>query len=75
MQTFIVTVKFEPDTDDDRRLLVKAFDQELGSFEKLVNDHILNYVASAFPGFKFIQADHEKYPTLLKVYLRSASQN
>lgn len=68
-------MKVEPDTDDERRLLINAFDQEVGSFEKLVNEHIRSYIANVFPGFTFVQADHEKYPTLLKVYLRSASQN
>jgi hypothetical protein len=75
MQTFIVTMKVEPDTDDDRRLLVQAFDREASSFEQLVKNHIEVYVQTAFPGMTFIRADHEKYPTLLKVYLTSSSQN
>jgi hypothetical protein len=75
MQTFIITVKIEPDNDDERRLLIEAFDHEATSFEKLVNVHIVDYVKITFPGMKFIRADHEKYPTLLKVYLKSSSQN
>ena len=75
MQTFIITMKIEPDTDDERRLLINAFDREETSFETLVNTHVVGYVRNAFPGMTFIRADHEKYPTLLKVYLKSSSQN
>ncbi len=75
MQTFIVTMKVEPDNDEERRLLINAFDREASSLETLVNTHIVGYVQNTFPGFRFIRADHEKYPTLLKVYLQSASQN
>lgn len=75
MQTFIVTMKVEPDTDDDRRLLIEAFDHEATSFEELVNNHIVGYVQAAFPGMKLIRADHEKYPTIIKVHLKSSSQN
>ncbi|HEY0655173.1 MAG TPA: hypothetical protein VGD65_18690 [Chryseosolibacter sp.] len=75
LQTFIVTMKIEPDTDDDRRLLIDAFDREEKSMERLVNNHIASYVQNAFPGMKLIKADHEKYPTILKVYLEQARQN
>lgn len=75
MQTFIVTMKVEPDTDDERRLLIEAFDHEANSFDKLVNTHIVGYVQNVFPGMQFVRADHEKYPTLLKVYLKSSSPN
>lgn len=75
MQTFIITMKIEPDTDDERRLLIEAFDREAASFEALVNNHVVGYVQNVFPGMTFIRADHEKYPTLLKVYLKSSIQN
>ena len=68
-------MKIEPDNDDERRLIIEAFDREETSFEKLVNNHIVGYVHDMFPGMTFIRADHEKYPTLLKVYLRSSMQN
>ncbi len=75
LQTFIVTVKIEPDTDDERRLLINAFDQEAGSRDALVHQYIDYYVSQNFPGMKVTRADHDKYPTLLKVYLERQSQN
>jgi hypothetical protein len=75
LQTFIVTVKVEPDSDADRRLLIEAFDHESTSLQTLLNKHIAAYIHEAFPGMKLVKADHEKYPTLMKVYLEKALQN
>jgi hypothetical protein len=68
-------MKVEPDTDEDRRLLIDAFDKEANSLERLVNIHITAYVQNAFPGMKLVKADHEKYPTILKVYLEQRRHN
>lgn len=68
-------MKVEPDNDADRRLLIEAFDQETTSLQALMNNHIAAYIHEAFPGMKMIRADHEKYPTLMKVYLEKSLQN
>lgn len=75
MQTFIITLKVEPDTDAERKLLINAFDHERESSEILLHDYISDYVDHAFPGMKVTRADHERYPTLLKVYLESTPHN
>jgi hypothetical protein len=68
-------MKVEPDNDDERRLLIAAFDQETNSFDRLVNNHIVGYVQNAFPGMRLVKADHEKYPTIIKVYLEQRRHN
>jgi hypothetical protein len=68
-------MKVEPDNDADRRLLIAAFDQESNSLQVLLNNHIASYIREAFPGMRLVKADHEKYPTLMKVYLEKPLQN
>jgi hypothetical protein len=75
LQTFIVTMKVEPDNDDERRLLIDAFDREQHSLDRLLDTHIAKYIQSVFPGMKLIKADHERYPTILKVHLEQGRQN
>jgi hypothetical protein len=74
-QTFIITMKVEPDTEADRRLLIQAFDQEENSLKILLGQHIESYVDSHFPGMKVLSADHERYPTLIRVTLAPHSYN